>query len=170
MTLYDDNTNWAIPEPDLDFLPAPRPRTNEPSAEPEPEIQLLPAHKVRWNFDPEGVKPPFAHTVGLCARPGHPYELAVFGLTGRLAQAVLRCAGEQLVRDGLDPAEGLELDDVVSGYSARLRRAQDTSAFTAARELYGPDVEVWQVLVPDRFGRFPDSSDYSDNRDEQPFV
>ncbi|MEV0487291.1 DUF4262 domain-containing protein [Streptomyces sp. NPDC050508] len=80
--------------------------TNEP---------VLPEHTVRAIFDPDGKKPPFAYTVGLASRPGRSYELATFGLPNRFAHAVITCAAKQLTKDHLDPAEGLELDEVLLG-------------------------------------------------------
>ncbi|MFD3422622.1 DUF4262 domain-containing protein [Streptomyces decoyicus] len=137
----------------------------------EPVVPVLPEHTVRWIFDPDGKETPFAYTVGLAARPIRSYELATFGLPGRLAHAVITCAAEQLVRDLLDPTEGLELDEVLhGGYVVRLRRAQDTSKFTGARELSGPHVPVWQILTPDKWGHFPDDRNFTDDPDAQPLV
>ncbi|MGW7090022.1 DUF4262 domain-containing protein [Streptomyces sp. NPDC054871] len=136
-----------------------------------PLIPVLPEHTVRYIFDPEGLETPFAYTVGLASRPGRSYELAVFGLPGRLAHSVITCAAEQLVNDHLDPADGMELDEVLQGgYLVRLRLATDTAKFTGARELAGPDVLVWQVLIPDKWGLFPGDRHYSDNPDAQPLV
>ncbi|MFB6505546.1 DUF4262 domain-containing protein [Streptomyces sp. NPDC056099] len=132
---------------------------------------VLPPHTVRWIFDPDGRETPFAYTVGLASRPGRSYELATFGLPGRLAHAVITCAAEQLVRDHLDPAEGLELDEVLrGGLLVRLRLAKDTSKFTGAREESGPDVPVWQILTPDKWGHFPDDRNFTEDPDAQPFV
>jgi hypothetical protein len=136
--------------------------TNEP---------VLPEHTVRAIFDPDGKNPPFAYTVGLASRPGRSYELATFGLPNRFAHAVITCAAKQLMTDHLDPADGLKLDEVLlGGYTVRLRRATDTSKFTAARELSGPDVPVWQILTPDKWGHFPDDRNYTEDPAEQPFV
>ncbi|MGW0562871.1 DUF4262 domain-containing protein [Streptomyces sp. NPDC003016] len=136
----------------------------------EPVIPLLPEHTIRWIFDPESTEPPFAYTVGLAARPGRAYELATVGLSGELAHVIITCVAEQLVNDGLDPAEGLELDEVLHGYLVRLRRVTDTAKCTGARELYGPQVTVWQVLIPDKWGHLPGDPHYTEAAYAQPFM
>ncbi|MYX26816.1 DUF4262 domain-containing protein [Streptomyces sp. SID8381] len=121
------------------------------------------SHEVRWIFDTDGSKPPFAYTVGLGARPGRPYELACAGLPAELACSVLNNAAEQLVTDRLDPAEGLELDDVLIGYTVRLRPVSDTSDFPGMCAPLGEQPPVWQVLWPDVRGRFPGDEDHRDD-------
>ncbi|MGW0757110.1 DUF4262 domain-containing protein [Streptomyces sp. NPDC002814] len=142
MSIYDDNTNWGMREP---------------------AFPLLPDHNVIWVHDPDGDDPPFTYTLGLSARPGRAYEMAAFGLPMRLALSVMGCAAEQLVRDGSDPAEGLELDEVLAGgYLVRLRLVRDTTRF----EGVAPAVPFWQVVVPDKWGYFPGDPHY---RDEGPY-
>ncbi|MER5482579.1 DUF4262 domain-containing protein [Streptomyces sp. NPDC002812] len=132
---------------------------------------ITPQHLVHDVFDANGRKPPFAYSSGLAARPGHAYELAVTGLPGRWAQGVINGAAEQLVADGLEPAEGLELDNVLrGGFLVRLRRVADTSQCTRALLLGGPDVPVWQILVPDRWGFFPGNPRYSEDPAAQPLM
>ncbi|MEU6632892.1 DUF4262 domain-containing protein [Streptomyces parvus] len=142
---------------------------NQPLLPPEPP-SILPSFTVHWIFDPEGQDPSFAYTDGLGVRAGRAYELAVFGLPGHLAQVVLRCAAEQLVRDNLDPAEGLELDEVLTTFPVRLRLVQDVSRFPMDRTVSDPDTPIWQVLIPDKWGLFPYDRHYCDIRSEQPFV
>ncbi|MER7761540.1 DUF4262 domain-containing protein [Streptomyces sp. NPDC097619] len=126
---------------------------------------------VHFLSDPDGRTPPVAYSSGLAARPGHAYELAVTGLPGRLSVTVIDGAEEQLVDDGLHPAEGLELDAVLQGgYTVRLRRVTDTTRCAEARVLAGPDVEVWQILVPDKWGLFPGATHYSEDPDAQPLL
>ncbi|NEA53532.1 DUF4262 domain-containing protein [Streptomyces sp. SID13666] len=127
-------------------------------------------HTVRWIFDPEGQEQPFAYTVGLCARPGRAYELAAAGLPYQHAVATLNGAAHQLHVDGLDPVEGLELDEVLIGYAVRLRQVKNTTGFTAMRELYGWQPPTWQVLVPDVGGRFPGEHDYDQDPAAQPLL
>ncbi|MET9528190.1 DUF4262 domain-containing protein [Streptomyces coeruleorubidus] len=127
---------------------------------------LLPRHTVTFVFDPDGVKPPFAYTVGLAERPGRAYELVTVGLPGRLSHAVVTCAAKQLVRDCLDPADGLELDEVLRGYLVRLRRAVDTTRFRGI----APTVPFWQILTPDKWGFFPGDPNYSESADAQPLL
>ncbi|KIF05163.1 hypothetical protein PL81_14620 [Streptomyces sp. RSD-27] len=132
---------------------------------------ISPQHIVHYVFDADGPKPPFAYSSGLAARPGREYELSVTGLPGRWAQAVINGAAEQLAADCLEPAEGLELDNVLrDGYLVRLRRAVDTSGCTRAQLLAGPEVPVWQILVPDKWGFFPGDRHYSDDPDAQPLM
>lgn len=120
------------------------------------------SHDVLWVFDADGDEPPFAYTVGLGARPGRAYELASTGLPAELACSVLNNAAAQLVTDQLDPADGLELDDVLIGYTVRLRPVDDTSDFPAMRALLGEQPPVWQVLWPDKWGRFPGDINHDD--------
>ncbi|MEU3501591.1 DUF4262 domain-containing protein [Streptomyces hundungensis] len=119
------------------------------------------SHDVLWIFDADGVSEAFAYTVGLGVRPGRAYELACTTLPAELACSVLNNAAAQLVTDDADPVEGLELDDVLEGLPVRLRRAQDTSEFTGIRARLGEQPPVWQVLFPDRRGRFPGDAQYN---------
>ncbi|MBV1940827.1 DUF4262 domain-containing protein [Streptomyces sp. BV286] len=137
---YDDN-NWGVPEP---------------------EIRVLPEHAIHHIFDPDGDELPFSYTVGLAARPGRAYELATSGTPGTLAAHLLRIAAEQLHVEHLDPAEGMELDAVLQGgFTVRLHLVEDTAKLTSARDLSGPPVTVWQVLVPDKWGCFPGDEYYA---------
>jgi hypothetical protein len=129
-----------------------------------------PQHTVTYVFDPDGQDVPFAYSVGLAARPGSAWELASTGLPGRLAQAVINGAAAQLVRDNLDPVDGMELDQVLVGYHVRLRRAEDTTKCTGARLAAGPEVPVWQILTPDQWGHFPGDEHYSEAPDAQPLL
>ncbi|RSS86998.1 DUF4262 domain-containing protein [Streptomyces sp. WAC05292] len=132
---------------------------------------ISPPHTIHYVFDVDGRKPPFAYSSGLAARPGRLYELATTGLPGRWAQGVINSAADQLVNDGLDPGEGLELDAVLQGgYVVRLRRANDTTQCTHARLLASPDVPVWQILTPDKWGFFPGDTHYSEDPEAQPLM
>lgn len=137
-----------------------------PDARPEDARTAVPAqsHDVLWIFDADGDDPPFAYTVGLGVRPGRAYELACAALPAELACSVLNNAAAQLVTDLLDPVDGLELDDVLIGYTVRLRPVSDTSDFPGMRAALGAQPPVWQVLWPDRWGRFPGDM----NHDEVP--
>ncbi|MEU0857483.1 DUF4262 domain-containing protein [Streptomyces griseofuscus] len=150
MTVHDDTTNLALTGP---------------------SDSALPPHTVKWVFDPDDAEPPYAYTAGLAARPGRAYELATTGLPGRLSHAIITAAAEQLQNDGLEPAEGLELDEVLQGgYLVQLRRAEDTSRCTAARTAHGPDVAVWQILTPDKWGLYPGDTHYSEPAAAQPLM
>ncbi|MFE1289697.1 DUF4262 domain-containing protein [Streptomyces sp. NPDC058751] len=142
-----------------------------PDTRPEDARTVVPAHshEVRWIFDADGEKPSFAYTMGLGARPGRAYELACTTLPAELACSVLNNAAAQLVTDLLDPFDGLELDDVLIGYTVRLRPVSDTSDFPGMRALLGEQPPVWQVLWPDRWGRFPGDT-HCDDRPHQPLM
>ncbi|MFG3132941.1 DUF4262 domain-containing protein [Streptomyces tendae] len=120
------------------------------------------SHDVLWVFDADGVAPSFAYTVGLGARPGRAYELACTTLPAETACTVLNNAAAQLVTDELDPVDGLELDDVLIGYTVRLRPVRNTSGFQGMRAHLGAQPPVWQVLWPDKWGRFPGDVHYDD--------
>ncbi|MEU5748172.1 DUF4262 domain-containing protein [Streptomyces sp. NPDC047726] len=128
------------------------------------------SHDVLWVFDPDGKAPTFAYTVGLGARFGRSYELALTGLPAEMACAVLNNAAESLVTGDASPADGMVLDDVLIGYTARLRPVGDASALTGIRAEFGGDVPVWQVLWPDRRGAFPEEPGYDGRLAPQPLM
>lgn len=128
------------------------------------------SHDVLWVFDPTGDAAPFAYTVGLAVRAGRAYELACTGLPANLACAVLNNATEQLITNVLDPADGMSLDEVLTGYAVRLRPVGDPSALAGIRAELGRDVPVWQVLWPDRAGAFPRDPGYDDAVCPQPLM
>ncbi|MCD9904559.1 DUF4262 domain-containing protein [Streptomyces sp. MT29] len=114
------------------------------------------SHDVLWIFDPAGGDPPFAYTVGLAVRPGAEYELACTGLPAELSCQVLASAVEQLHADGLDPAAGLVLDEVLEDvYTVRLHAVADTSKMRSIPAEFGERPPVWQVVWPDVMHRFP---------------
>jgi predicted Rdx family selenoprotein len=114
-------------------------------------------HTVHHIHDPDSSTPPLTYTDGLAQRPGRAYELAVTGLGYWLANNVLTAAAEQLADDCLDPAEGMELDRVLTRISVRLRRAQGNVPLPGI----APRARVWQVLTPDKWGHFPGDHHYS---------
>ncbi|MGC4950973.1 DUF4262 domain-containing protein [Streptomyces sp. DT224] len=118
----------------------------------ERPFPLLPVDSgVVWVPTADGVQPSVAYTVGLGDRPGREYEIAVFGLPLHPAYALALAVAETLVRNGQDPADGLELEGVVDEpHLVRLRRVQDTSLLEGVG-----DVPVWQPVVSDKWGRFP---------------
>ncbi|MFE1289698.1 DUF4262 domain-containing protein [Streptomyces sp. NPDC058751] len=103
--------------------------------------------------DMDGDEPFYAYSVGLAQRPGRAYELACVGVVGPLAQVIIRRAAEQLQRDLSEPAEHLELDQVVNGDPVRLHRVRDASRFSNNGP--APTCPFWQILLPDAWGRFP---------------
>ncbi|MFF0754478.1 DUF4262 domain-containing protein [Streptomyces sp. NPDC004267] len=110
-------------------------------------------------------RPTLAYTLLLSEQPGHAYELAACGLPVGLALSVINGTAEQLRIEGLEPAEGLELDDVLSSnYTVRLRRVQDVTDF----EGIDPARPLWQIVTPDKWGLFPGEPWYSDEGHPQP--
>ncbi|MYX26817.1 DUF4262 domain-containing protein [Streptomyces sp. SID8381] len=118
--------------------------------------------------DVDGKVPPYAYTVGRARRPGRAYELACTGVAGPLAQIIIRRAADQLVRDLLDPAEGLELDEVVNGDRVRLHQVQDAARLR--RDGAAPAVPFWQILLPDAWGLFPGDPHCSFSDEVQPLL
>lgn len=128
---------------------------------PEMDFTVVAVH------DMDGKEPYHAYSVGLSHRPGRTYELACVGVAGLLAQVIIRRAAEQLRRDLADPAEHLELDQVVNGDLVRLHRVRDARRFSSNGA--APTCPYWQILLPDAFGRFPGDPRYQHD-DEQPLL
>lgn len=128
------------------------------------------SYDILWTFDPAGGRSggPSAHTVGLADHPERGYELACTGLPAELACRVLGNAAEQLLADGLDPADGLILDEVLEDvYTVRLRAVSDTGKLNGINSEFGDRPPVWQVLWPDVMHRFPDEPGYLNPRAPQ---
>ncbi|MBG7704857.1 DUF4262 domain-containing protein [Streptomyces sp. MC1] len=123
-------------------------------------------HIVRHVHDPDSSVPPRTYTDGLAQRPGRAYELAVTGLGYWLADSVLTAAAEQLTDDCLDPAEGMELDRVLNGFPVRLRLAQGAISLPGI----AAGTPIWQVLTPDKWGRFPGDHHYAQSAGPQPLL
>ncbi|SEM77965.1 DUF4262 domain-containing protein [Streptacidiphilus jiangxiensis] len=108
----------------------------------------------------------FSYTTGLSERLG--FELALATMPYETALWILNTAAT-LLKD--TPAEGDRIEGVLGGgYTARLHRCADTSRFAMTRRIYGsdPDRGVWQVLVPDAAGLFPDEPGYNHTGLPQP--
>lgn len=103
---------------------------------------------------------PFAYTIGLSLSEGHRFELAVSGLSSPDATVFLNRAAK-MVRDGeLVPDAMTELDGFFSGFPARFRRAKGHVEWGPLAALAGDDVVVWQMVFPDKAGRFPSDKGY----------
>ncbi|WP_405196282.1 DUF4262 domain-containing protein [Streptomyces anulatus] len=96
-----------------------------------------------------------AYTVGLCLHPGRDHELAVTGQDSRTSGVVLNGTVEALIRDGLAPAEDMALS-LLDQVPVRFRRVVDASRITGP----GGAPTVWQVLLPDQDGAYPDDPSY----------
>ncbi|WP_399554010.1 DUF4262 domain-containing protein [Streptomyces anulatus] len=126
------------------------------------------SYDILWTLDPVGGDGSFAYTAGLADHPERGYELACTGLPAELACQVLGNAAEQLLADGLDPADELILDEVLEDvYTVRLRAVSNTSTLNGIHTEFGDRPPVWQVLWPDVMHRFPDEPGYLNPRAHQ---
>ncbi|WP_037572874.1 DUF4262 domain-containing protein [Phaeacidiphilus oryzae] len=108
------------------------------------------------DLDEADFDPPFAYTVGLAQWPGRDYELAVTGQDPPNTGRILNGAATQLILDGLQPEEGMEIADILDGGRLlRLTRVQDPEELAVLPLYYPSTPTVWQLLVPDDFGRYP---------------
>ena len=117
-------------------------------------------HSFGWHVVDVGSAddlPRWSYTGGLTHTVGGP-ELVMCGLDGPLMQRCLDMVG-RLVRDGLDPADGALVGDVLDGFDVQLR----TVAPGWGRALFGhlrwftqvDEPAVVQVVWPDKDGHFP---------------
>ncbi|MFJ2225613.1 DUF4262 domain-containing protein [Streptomyces anulatus] len=126
------------------------------------------SYDILWMLDPVGNDGSVAYTNGLADHPERGYELACTGLPTELACLVLSNAAGQLLADGLDPVDGLILDEVLEDvYTVRLRAVSDTGKLNAINSEFGDRPPVWQVLWPDVMHRFPDEPGYLNPRAPQ---
>lgn len=121
------------------------------------QIIMRSGHVIVWLPDPNHDH--IAYTSGLCDRPGRAYELALTGQDRRVCEIVLNGTVDFLLLNAIDPAEGLELQGVIN-HPIRFHRVGDTSSFIGMRSLYGHQPVVWQILLPDPTGRFPQEPGY----------
>ncbi|MFF4344751.1 DUF4262 domain-containing protein [Kitasatospora sp. NPDC001540] len=108
----------------------------------------------------------YTYTTGLGARLG--FELALATLPFEVAGPILHHAATLLTAT---PSEGDLVEGLLgSGYTARLHRCTDTRRFATTRRIYGSDPVdgVWQIVVPDADGRFPDEPGYNHDGLPQP--
>ena len=115
-------------------------------------VQLIPE-------DEEG--PGFAYTVGLFHNYKHA-ELIVFGLRNELMHFMLNEIGER-IKAGKTLRVGERLDGVIEGYQVTLREVHAPASFKDhvgyARWFYeGKPFPLFQVVWPDKQGRFPDEA------------
>jgi hypothetical protein len=114
-------------------------------------------YSLRFLPDSAGKEPTLTYTTGLSARPGYAYELAAAGLTYRLAQYVIPRSIEVLA-EADEPAEGLELEGVLTPWRVRLHRVEKPTLFHGS----AIGIPVWQVLTPDKWHLFPGDEHYTD--------
>jgi hypothetical protein len=104
----------------------------------------------------------FSYTIGLPKTYGWP-EIICFGLDGETAHDLFADAIAECEEKGVSPSPGLELTEVIRGYSVLLADASAIpdhyfgSAIWFARQVgtQAPPRRV-QLLWPDEAGKFPD--------------
>lgn len=102
-------------------------------------------------------KRPFAYTVGLWREKGRP-ELIIRGLNPESAISALNNAAEELLKREAPWKPGMLLEEVFSGFAAKLVPIEPEKVAVFLKTLkYFTDetVQAWQVLWPDRQGKFP---------------
>lgn len=120
-------------------------------ADPGWSVQLIPAGDT-------AAEPAFAYTIGLFHNYKHP-ELIVFGLRPELMHSMLNTVAE-FVKSGRTFAAGDRLAEVIEGFEVTLREVLLPASFKEhvgyARWFYGErSFPLFQVVWPDRHGRFP---------------
>jgi hypothetical protein len=104
--------------------------------------------------------PPYAYTVGLAAAGSS--ELLVYGLPREVSHHLCTEAVARAESEGaLEPHR--DYDGILSGFPARflpMAGAQEVDEFAVVRRLWrGLDFEAFQLVWPDRDGRFPWEAD-----------
>jgi hypothetical protein len=99
----------------------------------------------------------YAYTVGLFQTYGHP-EAIVLGLPGDVAHGVLNCLAD-VIRSGKQFAPGEQTEDLLEGYPCKFLEIpfeQMFAHFGWAIWYYDDRAfPVWQLVYPDRAGRWP---------------
>lgn len=107
---------------------------------------------VMYIFGDEG-ESNFAYTVGLSDH-AHP-ELFIRGLPQQVAHGVLNAVGRDIRETGLVLQPGLTITGYLDGgYPLCPALMTENEAYTAQR-LYGSDVEVLQLVMPDMSTNWP---------------
>lgn len=114
--------------------------------------------------------PPFAYTIGLYSQIG--YEIILFGIGPDHAQPILNSiaasakAGLEIPLDTIIPQECAEnrMNQWVRA-AVMFKQCDHPDLFETyaiqAKQWYGKDVPVRQLVFPDRFGKFPHQEGYS---------
>lgn len=110
-----------------------------------------------------GDAPPFAYTIGL--HPQHGFELLVVGLSFRISQLIFNSIAESL-RGGFTIELGKAYEpgneNVWANMPIRFQlvRPYKDEYTIQAREKYGYGIKVYQLVLCDAKGRFPENPDY----------
>lgn len=111
--------------------------------------------------------PPFAYTVGLSAR-GLP-ELAIYGLSGPVAQSLLNEVARRMLQAGAALRTGDEIEGVLVDDLAMVAVAMtDTEDLNVVRECYGTVSAAVQIVWPDGDGILPWEAGAQIDAAEQP--
>ena len=115
---------------------------------------------VQFVFDPAGVEPSFAYTIGnfLVGLP----ELAMSGLRPEMMRYFLNVASEMMRADALKMTDGLITDELAEGLDTTFRKVTEQTHDVYFGKLVEycefrrqPVPEVFQLVIPDRQNRFP---------------
>ncbi|RZS86879.1 uncharacterized protein DUF4262 [Motilibacter rhizosphaerae] len=99
----------------------------------------------------EGKRPPFTYTVGLTRR-GLP-ELCITGIEGERSAPYLNEAARELVSGGeIRPGGSVH---VLGMHFEVVEMAYAPAHLNTAVNLYGDTITGWQLVWPDRHGRWP---------------
>jgi Domain of unknown function (DUF4262) len=113
----------------------------------------------------ESDRVPFAYTVGL-TQDGLP-ELLITGVSPRRAVRLLN----SVARGAADPLTLGAQIAIPSGPLAEIVQvAQPDAHLDMAVEIFGSELEAWQLVWADRRGRWPWSADFNDGRGGQPVL
>ena len=125
----------------------------------------------------EDNSPPFAYTIGLCAKARQQREVIVVGLPKDVAIRVLNIVGRRLI-NGEEMPLGVDIDQVLERYRVRFAAVSHESfakygllASWYSREILKRDgyPQALQLLWPDQFGLLPGSRGFT-AKDSQPLL
>jgi hypothetical protein len=115
---------------------------------------------VQFVFDPNGVEPSFAYTIGnfLAGLP----EVAMSGLRPEMMGYFLNLTSEMMRAGALTMKDGLVTGELAEGLDTTFRKVteQTHDAYFGKLVEYSeyrqqPVPEVYQLVIPDRQNRFP---------------
>lgn len=148
-----------------------RPAGRNADARTTRDIETHGWHVIKVTADPP--RPPFAYSIGLTQRFGHP-EVLVAGLDLDVLHQLVNTVGEA-VREGRTFAAGQTYGEVLEGYDVAFRpvlRHHYAAYVGRALDHYGDaPFEVLQLFWPDAEGAFPWEARFpEEGRDRQPLL
>jgi len=124
------------------------------------DVQEYGWHVLGVSPDPGETGPPFAYSIGLYYTLGHP-EIVVTGLAPEVSQRLINVVGERS-RSETPVLPGRRYADIAEGYDVAFRTVpralyEDYLGYALwfYRQLAG-DFPVFQLIWPDKAGRFPE--------------